>query len=111
MIELTNMAKEKLRDYLKSNHLSTPLRVLLMEQGCAGPKLALAIDEKKQEDRSFHFDGLELVIAPDLMDQCETVSVDYIDEGSRSGFSISSTGKAVTGTGGCSGCNSGGCSC
>lgn len=106
MLEVTSIATEKLTEYIKDNNVTSPLRVALMQGGCSGPSLGLALDEKKSEDESFEQDNLTFLVDKTLIQQCGNITVDYHDAGSRSGFSISST-NPLPGAGG--GCSSGSC--
>ena len=110
MLEVTNQANEKLVEYMQSNNLRSALRIFLTQGGCSGPALALALDERKQDDEQFLFEPLTFVVEKALMTQCGSITVDFIDAGSRSGFSVQSS-IPLPGGGGCSSgsCGSGGC--
>jgi Fe-S cluster assembly iron-binding protein IscA len=72
--------------------------------------LGLALDEPKETDAKYEQDGLTFLVDNNLLDTCESIKIDFVDAGMRSGFSISST-KPIGG-GGCSssaGCSSSGC--
>lgn len=113
MLNISDLATEKLLSYLKENNISSSLRVAVMQGGCSGPALGLALDEKKETDESFVFQGLTLLVEKNLLEQSGTISVDYVDAGPRSGFSISSANPLPGAGGGCSSgsCSSGGCGC
>jgi iron-sulfur cluster assembly protein len=105
---VADAAVEKLQEYLAQNNLDSPLRVALMQGGCSGPSLGLALDERKDNDEVFQKKDLTFLIEKGLLDLCGSISLDYIDDGSRSGFSISSANPV--GGGGCGGsCSSGSC--
>ncbi len=116
MLELTELASQKLKDYLDQNNMDSPVRVTLM-QSCGGAALGLALDELKDSDTSLEQSGVQLVIDNDLKDQCGDVKVDFVEPtdsgcgcGGGGGFSVTSTNPI--GSGGCGGsCSSGGCSC
>lgn len=113
MLDVTAEANEKLVEYLKDNNITSALRVLLMQGGCSGPSLGLALDEEKPLDERFQRQDLTFLIEKELLKQCGDVTVDYIDSGSRSGFSVRSS-KPLPGAGSaCSSgsCGSGGCGC
>lgn len=113
MIEVTDLAVEKLNEYFQKNNLSSPLRVTLMQGGCSGPALALALDEKKDDDMVTTRENLTLLIEKNLVSQCGTVKVDFLENGDRSGFSISSANPIPGSGAGCNpgSCGSGGCGC
>ena len=113
MIAVTKTAQQKLINYLSENNISSPLRIALMQGGCSGAALALAIDEAKDDDIIQSFGELSVLMNKDLLEQCGSISIDFIESGSKSGFSIQSS-NPVPGVGkGCTSgsCNSGGCGC
>ena len=113
MLVVTSKANEKLIEYMKDNNISSSLRVALMQGGCSGPSLGLALDEKKSEDELFERQNLTFLVAKDLLEQCGGITVDYLDAGNRSGFSISSSNPLPGAGSGCNSgsCGSGGCGC
>lgn len=113
MVEVTELANKKLSEYLKSNNISSPLRVALMQGGCQGASLGLALDEEKATDETFDSEDLIFLVEKSLLQLCGTITVDYVDAGPRSGFLVRSA-NALPGAGdGCSSgsCSSGGCGC
>jgi iron-sulfur cluster assembly protein len=113
MLEVTTQASEKLIQYLQVNNVSASLRVAVMQGGCSGPSLGLALDEEKPTDELFVQESLSILIEKDLMQQCGSITVDYAEAGSRSGFTITSANPLPNTGGGCSSgsCGSGGCGC
>ncbi len=113
MLEVTDLANEKLLEYMKSNNISSLLRVAIMPGGCSGPALGLALDDEKETDESFTQQDLTFIVEKSLLQQCGTITVDYVDAGNRSGFTISSANPLPGAGGGCSSgsCGSGGCGC
>lgn len=113
MLDVTRQASEKLVDYMKDNNITSALRVILMQGGCSGPSLGLALDEEKPLDELFQQEELTFLIEKKLLEQCGDIIIDYLEAGSRSGFNIKSS-NTLPGTGsGCSSgsCSSGGCGC
>jgi iron-sulfur cluster assembly protein len=101
-------AMEKLKEYLTQNNIESPLRIALMQGGCSGPALGLALDERKENDEVFMKKDLTFLVEKGLLNLCGSVSVEYIDAGPRSGFNIKSANPI--GGGGCGGsCSSGQC--
>lgn len=105
MLQVTDTANAKLSEYLAENNIESALRVFV-QGGCSGPALGLALDEKRPEDEEYQFAPLTFLVEKDLLKQCGTITVDYIDSGSHSGFSVVPE-IALPGGGGCS---SGSCS-
>jgi iron-sulfur cluster assembly protein len=66
----------------------------------------LVLDEPKDSDDSFEFEGLTYLIDKDLVEQSGGVKVDYVDNGWQQGFVLSSTNPL----GGGASCGSS-CSC
>lgn len=113
MLEVTAQANEKLIEYMQANNLSSSLRVAPMQGGCSGPSLGLALDEEKPTDELFDRQNLTFLVEKDLLQQCGSIKVDYVDAGSRSGFAITTTIPLPDTGGGCGSgsCGSGGCGC
>jgi hypothetical protein len=69
--------------------------------------LALALDEPKANDDSVDHGGIVYLIDKELIDRVGIVTVDYLDQGWRSGFMVSSEKPIMDGAS----CGIGGCSC
>ncbi|MDX9834232.1 MAG: hypothetical protein RBT36_03355 [Desulfobulbus sp.] len=67
--------------------------------------MGLALDEPKTSDQVFEEDSLKFMMDSDLLTQCGTVKVDFIEAGYRSGFSITAANPLGGGS-----CSSGSCS-
>jgi len=113
MLVVTAQANEKLVGYMKDNNISSALRVMLMQGGCSGPSLGLALDEEKPLDELFQRQALKFLVEKNLLQQCGSITIDYLEAGSRSGFNISSSNPLPSSGSGCSSgsCGSGGCGC
>ena len=106
---VTDLAVSKLKEYMEHNKIDSALRVALMQGGCSGPSLGLALDEPKDNDKIFKNDTLKFLIEKSLLETCGSIKVEYIDAGPRSGFGITSA-IPLPGGGGCGGsCSSGTC--
>jgi len=111
MLDITADATAKLLEYLKDNNIESAIRVFLSAGSCAGPALALALDEQQPTDSTFSIKGLQFLVGNELLSQCGTIQVAYVDAGDRSGFAITSSNPLPGG--GCSSgsCGSKGCGC
>ena len=106
---VTDLAVSKLKEYMAQNNIDSALRVALMQGGCSGPSLGLALDEPKDNDTVFENNSLKFLIEKGLLETCGSIQVEYLDAGPRSGFGITSA-KPLGGGGGCGGsCSSGSC--
>lgn len=114
MLEVTETAGQKLKEYLEQNKIESAVRVALMS-GCGGPSLGLALDESKQTDAAVDREGVRVLIDNDLLAQCGGVRVDFVEGsgcGCSSGFSVTSSIPLKGAAGGCGGsCSSGSCGC
>lgn len=63
--------------------------------------MSLALDEPKESDEVFANDGVKYIIDPDLVKRTGNITIDFVDMGWRSGFSVSSE-RPVLGGGTCS---------
>ena len=61
MLEMTQTANDKLKEYLTQNKLTSAVRVMVTSS-CSGQSLVLSLDEKKTGDTSIVKDELELII-------------------------------------------------
>jgi len=113
MLNVSDLAVDKLHEYMQANNISSPLRVALLPGGCAGQTLGLALDEEKATDESFKKNEITFLVEKILLEQCGSITVDYVEDGAKSGFSISTTKPLPTTGGGCNpaSCGTGGCSC
>ena len=102
MINVSENAEKVLREYFKDKEIS-PIRIFLQAGGCGGPSLAMVLDEPKDEDDVYKVNGFTMVIDKNLHEQAGDVSVDYVDSGMRSGFTVTSTTPMGGGGSGCGG--------
>ncbi len=109
MLKIKAIANAKLTEYMTDNNINSPLRVALMNGGCAGMTQGLALDEEKENGTSFTEGGLTVLVDKGLLLQCGEIEVDSVENVENPGFAISS--KNPIEVGGCSSgsCGSGGC--
>lgn len=101
MINVTKPAQEQVKFYFEGKEI-VPIRLFLNPDGCGGPSLAMALDEKKESDAVFSFDDVEYIMDKALLEKASPVDVDF--EGT--GFRLESSIKPPDG---CTGCGSGSC--
>ena len=64
--------------------------------------MGMALDEPKEQDQVFEFEGVTYLVDTSLMNQARPIKVDYVEDANCSGFSITSTLSHPDGCGSCS---------
>ena len=103
MFVLNPAAKEQLDMHFNGKD-KEPIRIYLAS-GCGGPRLGLALDEKKDSDNVFEVEGYSFLMENDLFEQAKPVTVAF-DQGM--GFTVQSSIVFPESGGGCSSCGCGG---
>ena len=70
--------------------------------------MQLALDEPRDDDQTFDLNGISTLVNNDLLAKAQSINIDFVEAGFRSGFSITTEAPVITGGGG--GCSSS-CSC
>ena len=119
MLEVSDLAVSKVKEYLAENNIASAVRVAIMSGGCSGPALSLALDEKKETDKVYEYEGLRFLVDGAVTAACGAIKVDYIQQQTSgcgcsgsggSGFSVTSEIPLAAKGGGCGGsCSSGSC--
>jgi len=95
MLEMTELANTKLKEYLDQNDINSAIRVAAINS-CSGQSLVLSLDDKKPGDTSLIQDDLELIIDSQLLEMLGAVTVDFIEpQGSGCGCGSSGAGFSV----------------
>lgn len=115
MLEMTQTANDKLKEYLAQNKITSAVRVMITNS-CSGQSLMLSLDEKKAGDTSILQDEVELIIDKVLLAQLGGVTVDFVEPkgsgcgcGGGGGFSVQSVNPLPKAQGSCGGSCSAGC--
>ncbi len=105
MFEVSEKAKDMIKQILESKQETLPVRLAYSEGGCAGPSLGMSLDEAKKEDKVFEKDDITYVINEQLFELAKPINIDFVTTPNGSGFSITSnvSGGGCCG-GGCDGC-------
>jgi len=96
MIKVTETAQEQVKAYFEGKEVQ-PVRIFLNSGGCGGPSLAMALDEKKEDDALFTHGGVEYLMEKSLLEKASPVTVDY----AGMGFNLSSSLELSSGCGSC----------
>jgi Fe-S cluster assembly iron-binding protein IscA len=138
-LEVTQEAKDQVRDLIKNQKVGTAVRVFVQSGGgggCGGgcgsgaegggcgcgsgggghggPAFAMAFDQIRNGDQVIAVDGFKIVVDDLSAEYLNGARIDYVTELNASGFKITAPDTPSTphveGGGGC-GCGSGGCGC
>lgn len=103
MFDLKPAAKEQLDAHFGGKD-KEPIRIYLAS-GCGGPRLGLALDEKKDTDQVFELEGYTFLVESTLFEQAKPMTVAFDP---NMGFTVDSSMVFPEGGGGCSSCSCGG---
>jgi iron-sulfur cluster assembly protein len=91
MIEVTDAAAEKVKDYLTREKENLPrggLRLYAQAGGCSGVRYGLALDEPQDGDHIFDTAGIQVIVDPTSLEHLEGATVDYQNGEDGEGFAI-----------------------
>lgn len=78
MLEMTELAIEKLKAFQKIENKNQPVRIALVSGSSTGPNLGVSCDEQLESDVAFEFDDLLVIIDEPLINYCEKITVDFV---------------------------------
>lgn len=102
MISVTETDQKEINAYFADKELK-PIRIFL-NNGCGGPQLAMAIDDKKSSDSVYEINGVEYLMDTQLLQDAKPVEINF----SGMGFQLSSSLQLSSG---CSSCGTKGSCC
>ncbi|MFY9265078.1 MAG: iron-sulfur cluster assembly accessory protein [Solirubrobacterales bacterium] len=91
MLKLTDIAAEKVKDYLAGQNKNIDdagLRVGVKGGGCSGFSYSLALDEQRDGDNIFETNGIKILVDADSLRYVDESEVDYIDGLTGAGFQV-----------------------
>ena len=91
MVNLTDIAAEKVRDFMRGQGAEgdVGLRVGVRGGGCSGFQYALALDEKRDSDHVFEASGIRVLVDPASLQYVDGSTVDFTESFMGSGFEVS----------------------
>ena len=98
MLEITDVARDKIKEVLSENS-GKYLRIAI-EAGWGGPRLGLALDELKENEETTQVNGIDLLISDEAKSHSVGSAIDYIQSADGDGFVIGKPGQT-----GCTGCS------
>lgn len=91
MLTLTDLAAEKVKDYLSGQGKSVEdagLRVGVKGGGCSGFTYSLALDEQRDGDHVFETHGIKVLVDDLSLRYVDQSEVDYIEGLTGAGFQV-----------------------
>lgn len=91
MLTLTEKAITKVKEFYQADQSlqGKALRVLVEKGGCSGYQYGFTFDDKKEGDNAVELGGLQVVVDAGSAPMLKGCVVDYKEDFSGSGFSIS----------------------
>ncbi len=81
----------KIKETLSREGLPLSVRIELRSTGCCDSSLGLIAGGVEESDLVEEADGLKIVMSPEIHNLVGEVSVDYVDDGRKQGFVLSSS--------------------
>jgi iron-sulfur cluster assembly accessory protein len=106
MLEVTEKATEKVREFFKTRDSISPLRIFVAGVACSGPQLGMALDEANENDTTIESNGFTYLVEKSLLEEAKPIKVDFISTEQGEGFIITSNLKSSACGSGCSSCGS-----
>jgi iron-sulfur cluster assembly protein len=89
MVNLTDIAAKKVGEFLSTQeHEGAGLRVAVKGGGCSGFQYQLALDETKEGDEVFDFNGIRILVDAQSLRYVDGSTVDYTESLMGSGFQV-----------------------
>ena len=86
-IELTPVAAERVKNFLKSRGKGIGLRIGIKTTGCSGMAYVLEfVDETNEDDQVFESEGVKVIVDPKSLVYLDGTRVDFAKEGLNEGF-------------------------
>ena len=89
MFEVTEQASSMIKYILKKQDRPLAVRIVL-QSGCCGASLGMALDETQENDSVFTDGGVTYVIEKDLLEKVKPIRIDFSESDAGAGFTLSS---------------------
>ena len=89
MVTLTDIAAQKVGEFLSTQEQAEAgLRVAVRGGGCSGFQYQLALDERREGDRIFEYDGIRIIVDEMSLRYVDGSTVDYTESLMGAGFQV-----------------------
>ena len=92
MVEITDLAKDKLKEVLDENP-GKYLRIVMQGIGWGGPRLGLALDEPNENEDTTQINGVDVLISDAVKAFADRNTIDYVNLPGGEGFIIAPAGQ------------------
>jgi len=90
MLEVSEEASEKIRQFLEGREGLKSIRILMTEGGWRGPYLVMAIDEQKPDDEAIVDRGVTFLVEKALLEKVKPIRIGYTHSTLGLGYTIES---------------------
>ena len=80
MIDITKEAVQQLKEFKGRRAPDEHVRIGIVSGTTTGPSLGGLVDEKTDDDTVCRFEDLEVIIDTALLQYCEKITVDYVQQ-------------------------------
>ena len=98
-VAISDVAARKIGELVAANAEEQALRIAVRGGGCSGFQYALALDERREDDHVFEYEGIRLIVDPASLRYVDGSQVDYTESLMGSGFEVNNPN--VTASCGC----------
>ena len=90
MVTLSNIAAEKVQGFLaqQESEADVGLRIGVRGGGCSGFQYALALDERRDDDNVFEYEGIPILVDSASLRYVDGSEVDYTESMMGAGFEV-----------------------
>ena len=89
MVTLTDIAAQKVSEFLATQEQpEAGLRVAVKGGGCSGFQYQLALDEARDDDQVFEFEGIRILVDQQSLRYVDGSTVDYTESLMGAGFQV-----------------------
>jgi Fe-S cluster assembly iron-binding protein IscA len=91
MIQLQPGAGQAIKSFLVEQGCQGPIRIDLNSTGCCDVSLGLSVDQLRTADLIEEVDGLQFTMSPETYQLVGEVTISFVDEQGKKGFSLTSS--------------------
>lgn len=80
MMNITSEAVQQLKEFKGRKAPDSYVRIGIVSGTTTGPSLGVLVDDKTEKDTVCSFDGLDVIIDSALLNYCQKISVEYVQQ-------------------------------